>query len=90
LQYLYHFISVSSRTGPFIGREFRWQVVPPTGATFRKARLCEGRVGTHSFNAPVSTAPSLAGTPLAGVTGFPVSITENEHIVKAGVNYRFW
>jgi opacity protein-like surface antigen len=45
--------------------------------------------GTHSFNAPVSTVPSLPGTPLAGVTGFPVSITENEHIVKAGVNYRF-
>jgi hypothetical protein len=31
-----------------------------------------------------------AGTPLAGVIGFPVSITEREHIVKAGVNYRFW
>ena len=45
--------------------------------------------GTHSFNAPVS-APTLGGTPLAVLPGaMPVSITENEHIIKAGVNYRF-
>ena len=46
--------------------------------------------GTRSFNAQFQRYPRSGGTPLAGVTGFPVSITESEHIIKAGVNYRFW
>jgi outer membrane immunogenic protein len=47
--------------------------------------------GTRSFNASIAANASFAGTPLAALSGVtvPTSITENEHIVKAGVNYRF-
>ena len=47
--------------------------------------------GTRSFNATIAANASFAGTGLAGLAGVtvPTSITENEHIVKAGVNYRF-
>jgi outer membrane immunogenic protein len=47
--------------------------------------------GTRSFNATIAANASFAGTPLAALSGVtvPTSITENEHIVKAGVNYRF-
>jgi outer membrane immunogenic protein len=45
--------------------------------------------GTRSFNATLNA--SFAGTPLAPLAGVtvPTSVTENEHIIKAGVNYRF-
>jgi outer membrane immunogenic protein len=47
--------------------------------------------GTRSFNASIAANASFAGTPLAALSGVtvPTSITENEHIVKAGVNDRF-
>jgi outer membrane immunogenic protein len=47
--------------------------------------------GTRSFNASIAANAAFAGTglaPLAGVS-VPTSITESEHIIKAGVNYRF-
>ena len=48
--------------------------------------------GTRSFNASIATNAAFAGTGLAGLSGVqvPASITESEHIIKAGVNYRFW
>src|SRR3984957_18666093 len=48
--------------------------------------------GTRSFNASIAANPAFAGTGLAPLSGaqVPTSITENEHLIKAGVNYRFW
>jgi outer membrane immunogenic protein len=76
-----------TQTGGLLGMGIEYAFLPNWSAKIEYNFI---DFGTHSFNAPVSTVPSLAGTPLAGVTGFPVSITESEHIVKAGVNYRFW
>jgi outer membrane immunogenic protein len=47
--------------------------------------------GTRSFNASISTNSGFAGTGLAALSGaqVPTSISENEHIIKAGVNYHF-
>jgi len=75
------------QTGGLLGMGIEYAFLPNWSAKIEYNFI---DFGTHSFNAPVSTVPSLAGTPLAGITGFPVSVTENEHIVKAGVNYRFW
>jgi outer membrane immunogenic protein len=46
--------------------------------------------GTRSFNASIAANPAF-GTGLAPLAGaqVPTSVTENEHLVKAGVNYRF-
>ena len=48
--------------------------------------------GTRSFNASIAANAAFAGTGLAPLAGaqVPTSITENEHLIKAGVNYRFW
>jgi outer membrane immunogenic protein len=47
--------------------------------------------GTRSFNASIAANAAFAGTGLAPLAGVqvPASIAENEHIIKAGVNYRF-
>jgi outer membrane immunogenic protein len=47
--------------------------------------------GTRSFNASIAANPAFTGTGLAPLAGaqVPTSVTENEHLVKAGVNYRF-
>jgi outer membrane immunogenic protein len=47
--------------------------------------------GTRSFNASIATNASFVGTPLAPLSGVqvPTTITESEHVIKAGVNYRF-
>ena len=47
--------------------------------------------GTRSFNASIATNSGFAGTGLAALSGVqvPTSITESEHIIKAGVNYHF-
>jgi outer membrane immunogenic protein len=47
--------------------------------------------GTRSFNASIGTSSGFAGTGLAALSGVqvPTSITESEHIIKAGVNYHF-
>jgi outer membrane immunogenic protein len=47
--------------------------------------------GTRSFNATIAANASFAATPLAPLSGVsvPTSVTENEHIIKAGMNYRF-
>jgi outer membrane immunogenic protein len=47
--------------------------------------------GTRSFSASISTNSGFAGTGLAPLSGVqvPTSITESEHIIKAGVNYHF-
>ena len=45
--------------------------------------------GSRSFSVPISTNPSPAGMPLAGLTAIPVSTTENQHIIKAGLNW-YW
>ncbi len=46
--------------------------------------------GSHTVNFPITTTPAIGG--VIGATlaaGVPVSINEFQHIVKAGVNYRF-
>jgi opacity protein-like surface antigen len=47
--------------------------------------------GTRSFSASIGTNAAFGGTGLAALSGAQVrvSITENEHLIKAGVNYRF-
>ena len=47
--------------------------------------------GTRSFNASIAANAAFAGTGIGALSGVsvPASITENEHIVRAGVNYRF-
>jgi outer membrane immunogenic protein len=47
--------------------------------------------GTRSFNASIATNAGFVATGMAPLSGVqvPVSITENEHLIKAGVNYRF-
>jgi len=45
--------------------------------------------GNRSFSAPISATPPLAGMPLAGLNAIPVTTTENQHIIKAGVNW-YW
>jgi outer membrane immunogenic protein len=47
--------------------------------------------GTRSFNASIAANAAFAGTGLAALSGVsvPTTVTENEHIIKGGVNYRF-
>jgi outer membrane immunogenic protein len=47
--------------------------------------------GTRSFNTSIATNAGFVATGMAPLSGVqvPVSITENEHLIKAGVNYRF-
>jgi outer membrane immunogenic protein len=47
--------------------------------------------GTRSFSASIAANAEFAGTGLAPLSGVsvPTTVTENEHIIKAGVNYRF-
>jgi outer membrane immunogenic protein len=76
-----------TQTGGLLGMGIEYAFLPNWSAKIEYNFI---DFGTRSFNAPISTNPSLAGTPLAGITSIPFSITENEHVVKAGVNYRFW
>ena len=76
-----------TQTGGLLGMGIEYAFLPNWSAKIEYNFI---DFGTRSFNAPISTNPSLAGTPLAGITSIPFSITESEHIVKAGVNYRFW
>jgi outer membrane immunogenic protein len=76
-----------TQTGGLLGMGVEYAFLPNWSAKIEYNYI---NFGTHSFNAPIN-APTLGGTPLAVLPGaVPVSITENEHIVKAGVNYRFW
>ena len=77
-----------TQTGGLLGMGVEYAFLPNWSAKIEYNYI---DFGTRSFNASIATNASFAGTPLAALSGVqvPVSITENEHIIKAGVNYRF-
>jgi outer membrane immunogenic protein len=77
-----------TQTGGLLGMGVEYAFLPNWSAKIEYNYI---DFGTRSFNASTATNASFAGTPLAALSGVqvPVSITENEHIIKAGVNYRF-
>ena len=76
-----------TQTGGLLGMGVEYAFLPNWSAKIEYNFI---DFGSRSFSAPISTNSSLAGTPLAGLTAIPFSTTENEHIIKAGVNYRLW
>jgi len=78
-----------TQTGGLLGMGVEYAFLPNWSAKIEYNYI---DYGTRSFNSSISTNSGFAGTPLAALSGVqvPVSITENEHIIKAGVNYRFW
>jgi outer membrane immunogenic protein len=77
------------QTGGLLGMGVEYAFLPNWSAKLEYNYI---DFGTRSFNATIGANAAFAGTglaPLAGAT-VPTSITENEHIIKAGVNYRFW
>ena len=78
-----------TQTGGLLGMGVEYAFLPNWSAKIEYNYI---DYGTRSFNSSISTNSGFAGTGLAALSGVqvPVSITENEHIIKAGVNYRFW
>jgi outer membrane immunogenic protein len=77
------------QTGGLLGMGVEYAFLPNWSAKLEYNYI---DFGTRSFNATIGANAAFASTglaPLAGAT-VPTSITENEHIIKAGVNYRFW
>jgi outer membrane immunogenic protein len=75
-----------TQTGELLGMGVEYAFLPNWSAKIEYNFI---DFGSRSFSAPISTNPSLAGTPLAGLTAIPFSTTENQHIIKAGLNW-FW
>ena len=78
-----------TQTGGLLGMGVEYAFLPNWSAKLEYNYI---DYGTRSFNASIATNAAFAGTGLAGLSGVqvPASITESEHIIKAGVNYRFW
>jgi outer membrane immunogenic protein len=77
------------QTGGLLGMGVEYAFLPNWSAKLEYNYI---DFGTRSFNASIAANPAFAGTGLAPLSGaqVPTSITENEHLIKAGVNYRFW
>jgi outer membrane immunogenic protein len=78
-----------TQTGGLLGMGVEYAFLPSWSAKIEYNYI---DFGTRSFSAPISLNSSFASTSLAALSGVPVpvSITEHEHIIKAGVNFRFW
>jgi outer membrane immunogenic protein len=78
-----------TQTGGLLGMGVEYAFLPNWSAKIEYNYI---DYGTRSFNASIATNAGFAGTGLAPLSGVqvPTSITESEHIIKAGVNYRFW
>jgi outer membrane immunogenic protein len=78
-----------TQTGGLLGMGVEYAFLPNWSAKLEYNYI---DFGTRSINASIAANPAFAGTGLAPLSGaqVPTSITENEHLIKAGVNYRFW
>ena len=78
-----------TQTGGLLGMGVEYAFLPNWSAKIEYNYI---DYGTRSFNASIATNAGSAETGLAPLSGVqvPTSITESEHIIKAGVNYRFW
>jgi outer membrane immunogenic protein len=77
-----------TQTGGLLGMGVEYAFLPNWSAKLEYNYI---DFGTRSFNASIGTNSAFAATGLAALSGaqVPVSVTENEHLIKAGVNYRF-
>jgi outer membrane immunogenic protein len=77
-----------TQTGGLLGMGVEYAFLPNWSAKLEYNYI---DFGTRSFSASIGTNAAFAGTGLAALSGaqVPVSITENEHLIRAGVNYRF-
>jgi len=77
-----------TQTGGLLGMGVEYAFLPNWSAKLEYDYI---DFGTRSFSASIGTNAAFAATGLAALSGaqVPVSITENEHLIKAGVNYRF-
>ena len=77
-----------TQTGGLLGMGVEYAFLPNWSAKLEYNYI---DFGTRSFNASIGTNAGFAGTGLAALSGVqvPTSITESEHIIKAGVNYHF-
>jgi outer membrane immunogenic protein len=77
-----------TQTGGLLGMGVEYAFLPNWSAKLEYNYI---DFGTRSFNASIATNAAFAGTGLAALSGatVPTSITESEHLIKAGVNYRF-
>jgi outer membrane immunogenic protein len=74
------------QTGGLLGMGIEYAFLPNWSAKIEYNFI---DFGSHTFNTPISTTPAIGAVGAVLAAGIPVSITENEHIIKAGVNYRF-